>query len=172
LLILCGQGLAAGCADSASPASNHYAISFRYADTASAPFAIQSDSALFTVFVYPIGIRWDLLARAYIPDQSTPIDVKSFELTWDSIGQATVPLGTYPLGATPPFISFMMGANEFYRAAADSGTITVTRSDGMVLEGNVSARFTYIQFPSGPPPPFRLTGSFLFQYTDSAPPPP
>jgi len=65
-----------------------------------------------------------------------------------------------------------MRAGEFLQAAADSGTITFTRSDSLTLSGTLNAQFTYFQYDTGPPPPFHLTGDFAFQNVGSSPMPP
>jgi len=172
LQALCLLTIAVACSDSTSPAPSKHAIDFRFVDTAGVAFSIVSDSALFKVYGAPIGVKWNLLARAYVPSKTTPIGVYSFDLTWDSVGQATVPLGTYPLAVAPPVINLTMQAGDQLRAVVDSGTITFTRSDGMTLQGTLNAYFAYYSFPTSPPPTFHLTGSFAFQFTDSTVPPP
>ena len=172
LQALCLSTIVIACSEPTSPAPSQHAIDFRFVDTAGVAFSIVSDSALFKVYEGPIGVKWNLWARAYIPSKTTPIGVYSFDFTWDSVGQATVPPGTYPLAVAPPIINLDMQAGNALRAIADSGTITFTRSDGTALQGTLNAYFTFFSFPATPPPTFHLTGSFSFQRTDSAMPPP
>lgn len=158
-----------GCSDSASPGEGASAVRFRYSDGQADAFAVITDSALYRTAAYPTaGTQWYLSARAYLVPASTPIGVRTLSVYFDSIGGPQIAKGTYSIGAAPNFVAVYLFADDL-RAVTDSGTITITTSDSTHISGTLNLYFTYYQYVSAPPPPFRLTGAFTFRNIGTTP---
>jgi hypothetical protein len=161
-----------GCSDSAGPGDGTTAVRFRYVDGQSDAFVIATDSALYQTAEYPTAsTKWYLTAMAYVLPTSTLIGVRTLRIEFDSIGGSQIGAGMYDVGAAPLFGRVYMTATDL-RAFADSGTITITKSDSAYISGTLDLFFTYYQYVSVQPPPFHLTGPFKFRNIGTAPLPP
>lgn len=149
-----------GCSDSTGVDISSGGARFRYADNQSLSFTAVTDSALFRV-----GPDSSFLAIAYVAASGSHA---ARRFTWfiDSLGGTQLPVGSYTVNVASPLLSGFDMRTAVEIAGADSGTITVTRSDSVSLAGTVDLFLSYTQFPTTQPAPFHLTGSFVFNRYD------
>jgi hypothetical protein len=153
---------ACGSDGSAGPATATPGFSFSYADTTGRVLTFSADSGSWTRAVDPAFTFADLYASA-------PADLQGqvqFRLA-NNIPLAqphTLPVGVHHIGDPQDIdLNFTAFLPAGVLGVADSGTITITRSDSQVLAGQVNL---YLSNPSPASlfEPFHLQGAFTLTY--------
>lgn len=145
-----------GCGDATGSNALAGGARFRYDDGVVPAFTASTDSALFRV-----GPDSSFLAVAYVPASGSHL-TRRFTWTIDSLGGEQLPVGVYTVNLPSPLLGGFDMRTDVEIAVADSGVITVTRSDSAEIAGTVDLHLSYIQFIGSRPAPFHLTGPFVF----------